>query len=139
LWVEALSYQAAPNFGKASLRVSGKDVSLQFRGSGFTDRNQSISVHFAIDDNTPRLRVGQFVTVVAETDEEQHGVAVPRTSLVRGTNGQDFVFEHISAERFQRVPVRVEPLDGNRVLISQGITPGRRIVIQGAELLDNIR
>jgi multidrug efflux pump subunit AcrA (membrane-fusion protein) len=58
---------------------------------------------------------------------------------VRGSAGQDIVFEHVAAERFQPVPVRTEPLDGERVLISQGLTPGKRIVVQGAEMLDHIR
>jgi RND family efflux transporter MFP subunit len=139
LWVEALSYQAAPTFGQASARINGKEVSLSFRGAGFADRNQSIPIHFAIEGDVTGLRVGQFITVLAETDEKQSGIAVPRTSLVRGNAGQDAVYEHIAAERFQRVPVRIEPLDGERVLVSQGLTPGKRIVVQGVELLDNIR
>jgi multidrug efflux pump subunit AcrA (membrane-fusion protein) len=53
--------------------------------------------------------------------------------------GQDAIYEHVSAERFEPRPVRIEPLDGQRVLISQGLSPGKRVVVQGAELLDHIR
>jgi hypothetical protein len=49
------------------------------------------------------------------------------------------VFEHVAAERFEARPVRVEPLDGQSVLIAAGIDPGKRVVVQGAELLDQIR
>ena len=35
--------------------------------------------------------------------------------------------------------VRVEPLDGERVLIVSGVEPGKRVVTQGAELLNQIR
>jgi hypothetical protein len=35
--------------------------------------------------------------------------------------------------------VRVEPLDGERVLIVAGVEAGRRIVTGGAELLNQIR
>ena len=59
--------------------------------------------------------------------------------MIRAANGQDFVFEHVSAERFEPRPVRVEPLDGERVLIAAGIDAGKRIVVQGAELLDHVR
>ncbi|MET0868967.1 MAG: RND transporter, partial [Pseudorhodoplanes sp.] len=55
------------------------------------------------------------------------------------SNGQDFVFEHTGAERFEPRPVRSEPLDGERVLIASGIEPGKRVVVQGAELLDHVR
>ena len=73
------------------------------------------------------------------TDERKEGIAVPRNALVRGANGQDFVFEHVSAERFARRAVRFEPLDGERVLVLAGIENGKRVVTQGAELIDHVR
>jgi hypothetical protein len=139
LWVEALSYESLPNLQRATARIGDKELTLGFRGAGFADRNQSIPIHFAIEGNVAGVRVGQFVTVLAETPDEQKGLAVPRTSIVRSTAGQDLVYEHISAERFEQRPVRTEPLDGLRVLISQGLAPGKRIVVQGAELIDHIR
>lgn len=139
LWVEALSYEASPNLSRASARLGDKELSLSFRGAGFADKNQSIPIHFAIEGDTAGVRIGQFVTVLAETPEEQRGIALPRTSLVRSAAGQDVVFEHVAAERFEARAVRVEPLDGQRVLVSQGLTPGKRVVVQGAELIDHIR
>ncbi len=139
LWVEALSYESLPALHRAAARVGDKEIALVFRGAGFTDRNQSIPIHFAIDGDVAGVRVGQFVTVLAETPDEQRGIAVPRTSIVRTAAGQDSVFEHVTAERFEQRPVRIEPLDGQRVLISQGLDPGKRVVVQGAELIDHIR
>ena len=139
LWVEALSYEALPNLQRGTTRVGDRELALAFRGSGFADRNQSIPIHFAITGDTSGVRVGQFVTVLAETAEEQRGVAVPRASVLRNGAGQDLVFDHVAAERFERRPVRVEPLDGQRVLILQGLPAGARVVVQGAELIDHIR
>jgi hypothetical protein len=139
LWVEALSYESLPALHRAAARVGDKEIALVFRGAGSTDRNQSIPIHFAIDGDVAGVRVGQFVTVLAETADEQRGIAVPRDSIVRTAAGQDSVFEHVTAERFEQRPVRVEPLDGQRVLISQGLDPGKRVVVQGAELIDHIR
>jgi multidrug efflux pump subunit AcrA (membrane-fusion protein) len=139
LWVEALSYESLPPLQAATARVSGRDIRLVFRGAGFADRNQSIPIHFAIEGDVSGVRVGQFVTVFAETPDEQKGLAVPRTSVVRTTSGQDAVYEHVAAERFEQRLVRTEPLDGQRVLISQGLSPGKRVVVQGAELIDHIR
>ena len=64
---------------------------------------------------------------------------MPRSSDGRGSIGQDFVYEHIAPERFMARSVRTEPLDGDRVLIVSGFTPGKRIVSQGADLLDHVR
>jgi hypothetical protein len=59
--------------------------------------------------------------------------------VVRATNGQNIVYEHVAAERFAPRAVRVEPLDGERVLVAAGLSPTARVVTQGAELLDQVR
>jgi RND family efflux transporter MFP subunit len=140
LWVEALSFDTVGGTGRASAKTgSGKSLALTFRGSGLADRSQSIPVHFSIDENAKGLRAGQFVSVFTETGEGRKGIAVPRTAVIRAANGQDFVFEHASAERFEPRPVRVEPLDADHVLVAAGLEPGKRVVVQGAELLDHVR
>jgi multidrug efflux pump subunit AcrA (membrane-fusion protein) len=96
-------------------------------------------VHFAIQKNDSRLRVGQFVNVVVPVDDERSGLAIPRSSIVRAPGGGDMVFEHTSAEIFVPRRVRIEPLDAENVLVSSGVEQGQRIVIQGAELLDHVR
>lgn len=140
LWVEALSFDPVAGTGRASAKTgNGKPLALSFRGSGLADRSQSIPVHFSVDEGGKGLRAGQFVTVFAETGDERSGIAAPRTAVIRAANGQDFVFEHTTAERFEPRPVRIEPLDAERVLIAAGIDPGKRIVVQGTELLDHVR
>ena len=140
LWIEALSFDPVSGSGHASAKGSnGKSFALTFRGSGLADRSQSIPVHFSIDGDTRGLRAGQFLTVFTETGDERKGIAIPRSALVRATNGQDYVFEHVTAERFEPRPVRIEPLDAERVFVAAGIEPGKRIVVQGAELLNQVR
>ena len=140
LWVEALSFDVmAPAQSASATMANGRTLPLAFRGSGLADRNQSIPIHFAVTGAIDGLRAGQFVTVFATTGEEKRGIAIPRASLVRSANGQDLVYVHIAAEQFEQRSVHVEPLDGERVLISAGIEPGQRVVVQGAELLDHVR
>jgi len=140
LWVEALSYDSLPGVQSAVARLSNdRTYPLAFRGAGFAGRNQSIPVQFAVQGDVAGLRAGQFVTVLATTDEEKTGFAVPRAALVRNANGQDVVYEHVAAERFEPRPVRVEPLDGDRVFIATGLAAGKRLVVQGAELLGQVR
>ena len=103
----------------------GETLTLTFQGAGLTDRSQAIPVHFAIEGEAKGLRVGQLVTVLAPTGEETQGLAVPRTSVLRGANGQTIVFEHTAAERFEPRIVRVEPLDAERVLVLDGLAAGQ--------------
>jgi membrane fusion protein, heavy metal efflux system len=140
LWIEALAFEAMAGARGATARdAEGRSHALSYQGSGFADRNQAIPVHFRIEGETKRLRPGQLVTVLVETEEAREGLAVARTSVLRGQNGQTVVYEHASAERFEAREVRVEPLDGERVLIAAGLEPGKRVVTQGAELLNQIR
>jgi RND family efflux transporter MFP subunit len=140
LWIEALSFIAISNGEDATARLSDeKTLALVYAGAGFADRNQSVPVNFAIKSDTTGLRLGQFVTVLAPTGDTQTGIAVPRASVVRGSNGQDVIYAHVSAERFVPLAVRTEPLDADNVLIASGLNPDTRIVTQGAEMLAQIR
>jgi RND family efflux transporter MFP subunit len=140
LWVEALSYDViTPGAGASGRTSAGRELSLAYQGSGLADRNQSIPVHFEITGDASGHRLGQFVTVIAPTSEEVEGVAVPRAAVVRAANGQDVVYLHTAAERFEPREVRTAPLDGHRVLVLAGLQRGQRLVTQGAELLDQVR
>ena len=140
LWVEASSFEVHSLAAVAHGRLGdGRTVPLAYRGSGLSERNQAIAIQFSVEGPTRGLRVGQLLTVLASTGDERSGIAVPRTSVLRGANGQAIVYEHTNAERFLPREVRVEPLDGDQVLIVAGMEAGRRIVTQGAELLNQIR
>jgi hypothetical protein len=140
LWVEALTFSVIPDDQRATARTTeGSTLALSFQGAGLTDRSQAIPVHFAIQGAPKGLRVGQLVTVLATTGQEVRGLAIPRTSVLRGANGQTVVFEHTGAERFEPRMVRVEPLDADRAIVLDGLPAGVRVVAQGAELLNQIR
>ena len=140
LWIEALSYEPIEISGTArGVRPDGRVLELAHVGTGLGDRNQAVPITFAIRSEVANARVGQFVTVLATTTDARTGIAVPREAVLRGANGQSLVYEHTNAERFVAREVRVEALDGTHVLIIAGIPPGRRVVTQGAELLNQIR
>lgn len=139
LFVEALSFEALDAGAAASARLpDGRMLSLSYRGSGLADRNQAVPVQFAIEGDTAGLRLGQFVNVLAPTTESVSGLAVPRASVLRSESGA-VVYEHVAAERFEARPVRIAPLDAERVIVGKGLTAGQRIVTQGAELIDQVR
>ncbi|MFJ7437798.1 efflux RND transporter periplasmic adaptor subunit [Methylorubrum thiocyanatum] len=140
LWVEALSFDALAGGQDATARLAdGRMLRLAYMGAGLADRSQAVPMHFAVEGAPPELRTGQFVSVLAATDAQQKGLALPRMSVVRGNNGQNIVYEHTAPERFEPREVRVEPLDAGQVLVVSGVVPGKRIVTQGAELLNQVR
>lgn len=139
LYVEALSFVGLEPGAAATARLpDGRTLALASRGAGLADRNQAVPVQFAITGSAEGVRLGQFVTVMASTGETIGGLAVPRAGVVRTESGA-VVYEHVSAERFEPRPVRVEPLDAEQVIVAGGLGAGRRVVVQGAELLDQVR
>jgi membrane fusion protein, heavy metal efflux system len=140
LWIEALTFDALAGAKNGTTRLNdGRSLKLDYQGTGFADRNQAIPIHFAVSESTRGLRMGQLLTVLAETEETKTGIALPRTSVVRAGNGQMIIYEHSTAERFVPREVRIEPLDGDRVLVVSGLDPSKRVVTQGVELLNQIR
>jgi hypothetical protein len=115
----------------------GHSLALAYQGAGFADRNQAIPVRFKIEDDTSGLRAGQFVTVLATTTDKREGIAVPRASVIR--TRQDLAFEHPRRNISSRGRFASSRSMASMYLSFSGLTAGARIVIQGAELLDQVR
>jgi len=114
-------------------------MSLEFQGWSRTLQQQTTIMHFAISDPPELIRVGQPVTVTARQSETTMGVIVSRDAVVRGNSGEAIIWRHIEAEQFEPRPVRTLPFDADRVMIVAGASDGDRIVVRGAELINQIR
>jgi multidrug efflux pump subunit AcrA (membrane-fusion protein) len=49
------------------------------------------------------------------------------------------VWVKVAPERFAARPVRIAPLDGDRVVVTAGLTAGDRVVVEAAELINQVR
>lgn len=146
LWIEALAFDSA---SAASIERSGKDalaqtadgrkVSVSFAGRSPALRQQAVPLRFQIKRDGPALNVGESVTVHAATDEPVEAITLARASVVRSSNGQPIVWAHVEAERFEARVVKTAPIDAERLGVMAGIDPGARIVMRGAELINQVR
>ena len=144
LWVEASGYQQGLQNSVQSataLTVEGSKIDLKFVGGGLSLSNQAIPLLFEIvSTNADSLSVGKPVTVFVQSDNSKiEGVRVPRTSLVRGTDGSALIWKKVAAELFLKTRVSVTPIDAESVLISGDLSPKDRIVSAGVGLLAQIR
>jgi RND family efflux transporter MFP subunit len=142
LWIEAYDYgDTDPSRLEHPTAVgsSGASMSLEFQGWSRTLQQQTTIMHFAISDPPELIRVGQPVTVTARQSETTMGVIVNRDAVVRGNSGEAIIWRHIEAEQFEPRPVRTLPFDADRVMIVAGASDGDRIVVRGAELINQIR
>jgi len=142
LWVEAIAFDpaaVAEISGASAVTAGGQALRLGFVGRGMTLRQQGLPLHFRIEGSAPGLAVGQPVTVLVETSRRTTGIVLPADAVVRNPEGGQVVYEMPSAERFLARPVRVQPLDGQRVLVTAGLDRGARVVTSGAGLIAQVR
>jgi cobalt-zinc-cadmium efflux system membrane fusion protein len=85
------------------------------------------------------LAVGQPVTVVARLKSETEGIVLPASAVVRNPSNEPVVWIKATAERFVPQPVQLQALDAATVLVTKGLAPDNRVVVQGAALVNQIR
>jgi RND family efflux transporter MFP subunit len=141
-WVEALVYgtvDATSLADATAVGTGGQTMPLAFRGFSRALQHHASLVHFAVSDPPPDLSVGQPVTVVAKSGAPMAGIVVLREAVVRSGNGEAIVWLHVEPERFEPRPVRTQPFDATRLVVAAGLTEGERIVIRGADLINQVR
>jgi RND family efflux transporter MFP subunit len=142
LWVEASGsdmHVEEDITGGVALDADGHTIKLSYIGRSPMLRQQSQSLLFRIDEPHTGLAVGAPVTVIAQRRKTDEGIILPDAAVVRGAHGLSQVWVKKAAENFHPVPVRVRPLDGERVLILAGLEEGDRVVTAGAELINQVR
>jgi RND family efflux transporter MFP subunit len=142
LWVEALVYgetDPAQVTGASAQSPDGTPLKLTFRGFSRALQQQATVVQFAVENPPANLGVGQPVRVTAQNGTAVNGIILPRDAVVRGGSGEAVVWRHTDPERFEARPVRTEPFDATRLVVRAGLGDGERIVIRGAETINQIR
>ena len=142
LWVEALAFDRAALeriTGANATLPDGRVLDLVFMGRGLVVRQQAVPVNFRVDTPPPGAPIGISVLVTLRTARAVEGIVLPADAVVRSAEGPPVVFEHATAERFIPRQVRVQPLDGTRVVVTAGLEAGQRVVVQGAALIAQVR
>jgi cobalt-zinc-cadmium efflux system membrane fusion protein len=139
--VEATTTDAALAGRIAGAGLAGvPGVQLQLVGGGRSLRDGVLPLTFrAGGDAVTAIAVGQPVTVLAQMREKVKGTVLPAQAVSRNTSNEPVVWIKSGPERFIPQPVRYQALDANSVVITQGLAPDNRVVVQGASLIAQIR
>ena len=155
LMVEALAYDlgAAADIASASITAgsinagaghaggnhpAGRSIKLKFAGAGAQLREQALPLTFRIE-GAPPLAVGQPVRVSVQTSVKIKAIALPAAALAKNPANETVVWVHTAAEMFAPRTVRIVPLDGARVAVTAGLNDGDRVVVDGVQLLNQVR
>jgi multidrug efflux pump subunit AcrA (membrane-fusion protein) len=142
LWVEAYAYDIAAMgtiLDANAQGPTGSNYHLKFISRGPQLQRQTIPLYFRIDNPDAAVSVGSLLSVLVETGGERSGVILPRAAVSRNNSGQDIVWHHAYPESFVPIPVRTEAIDGSNVLIAAGVVPDMRVVVESADLLNEVR
>lgn len=142
LWIEATAVAGADETsvkGATAIDGEGHAIPLSYIGRAPSLRQQSQPLLFEVQDPHPSLVIGVAVKVLVHGGTPIEGMVVPSGAVVRAANGLPQVWIKVAPERFSPHPVRTRALDGDRVLITSGLDAGDRVVVQGAELINQVR
>lgn len=127
--------------------LKGQGLSLQYVGHSQEMQQQSIALWFKVassanagmDNNAQQLVAEQPIEVLLPQGAAIEGIAVPKAALLKLDDGQQALWVHTEPEQFQLVRVASQPLDADRVLVTSGLQSGARVVVQGVQLLAQVR
>lgn len=142
LWVEVIGITSTddPTIGTAhALDAEDHRIELTFMGRSPALRDHGRPLLFRVEDPHEALVIGTVVKILAQKGAKRRGIIVPESAVVRGSNGLQKVWIKVAPETFEPRDIRVEQLDGERVLITGGLEPGSRVVIQAAEIVNQVR
>lgn len=142
LWVEALVFDpTVPELSPEATATAGSATLLRLAFIGRSRALQQLStvMHFAVLDPPASLNMGSPVTVYARTLEQVTGLVLPRSAVVGATSGETLVWVQHDPERYQPRAIRARPIDGERVLVEAGLEAGDRVVVTGADLVNQVR
>jgi membrane fusion protein, heavy metal efflux system len=77
--------------------------------------------------------------VIASSGAGVTGILLPRSALVQAPNGQTVVFIQKEPEIFSPKAVRAEAFDSQNALITGGLQPGEKVVVENAPLINQVR
>lgn len=91
-----------------------------------------LKAQFANPDTV--LFANQFVNARMRLDTLAHAIVIPSAALQRGSQGM-FVYVVSPESRVTVRPVKLGPVDGQRIAISEGLAAGDSVVIDGMDRL----
>lgn len=127
---------------KVTVTALGEDrefeATIDYVGRFVDDQNKAVPLVALVDNSRHELVPGMFAWIRIPAANSENELVIPPAALLT-SDRQDFVFvEDERHERtFHRVNVKVGVRTPEWVTISHGLSPGQRVVVEGAVVLMN--
>lgn len=145
IWVEAAAYPGQDMRKIARARAvlphgSGEEccVALSFVSRSVSLTAQAQSLFFRLETDAA-IPLETPITVIVEAEEDEQNLFVPSEAVVRGASGLAVIWVQEAPEKFRPQIVATQTLDGVETIVKTGIEKGERIVVEGANFLEQVR
>lgn len=142
--VEATTADATISSSVKAASLQGiTGITLSFMGGAKSYREGLLPMVFSVKSHNPQtplpLAIGQPVTVVAQLPQQIKGIVLPAQALSKNATNEPTVWVKLSAERYLQQPVQYQTLNASQIVVTQGLSPNNRVVVQGAAMMSQIR
>jgi multidrug efflux pump subunit AcrA (membrane-fusion protein) len=101
-----------------------------YTGDLVDEKTRSIQLLAEAANAERLLKPGMWVDVEVISRESTHAVYVPRASILHEEDDR-FVYVKVGPELFERRPVRLGEIDGDRIAVLEGLEGGEEVVTRG--------
>ena len=120
----------------AEFAVEGSDRRYEARrtvsvGSVIDSLSRTVPVIYEVPNPDGSIKVGATARVAVRTGQQTSGVVIP-TSAVLDEDGRPIAYVQPDGERFEKRQLTVGGTEGDRTLVTAGITAGERVVTGAA-------
>jgi Cu(I)/Ag(I) efflux system membrane fusion protein len=98
--------------------------------------SRTLRVRIEMQNRKGRLRPGMFAQVRFDTGAGIEGLLVPSEAVIR-TGSRNLIVLALGPGRFQPVEVRLGPEAGGKVMVTEGVAAGQKVVASGQFLIDS--
>jgi cobalt-zinc-cadmium efflux system membrane fusion protein len=143
VWVLANIYQS----DLADVKV-GDEVSVQtdsypdafhgrisFISPALDPNTRTLQARIVVDNPGEKLKNNMYVTATVKAGSTRNAIAVPDAAVLRDDENQPFVYLATGSNQFGRRPVDIGPSQGGQTQITKGLSPGDKVVGNGAVFL----
>lgn len=98
--------------------------------------SSTYTVKIMLDNPARKLLPGMLANVSISTSGPRNVIAIPSGALIKGINGNNFVYTLTPDNKAQRADVQVGEHTDSTVVITSGLRPGSRVITAGQQSLN---
>ena len=123
---------------KASIYVNTLDrtYSGEVASVSYTAKKGSYPVEISISDDDKRIQPGMYAEISIQTGSNEGAVLIPKSAVI-SEGSKDYVYVVDESNTAHRTPVDIGISNNGVVEITEGISSGEHVVVEGKEFLDD--